>query len=558
MRIDLIEWGLPDDEAATEWPLGEKSTATISAAAASEAMAADRPGADYLLFWDKALGPPPIHSLSKIAEGGDVVHAGLSLGAGGQPPELDMIMADWSLFDPPDHVRCTSWRMSPRCCLVRVAMLRALGGLDPAFSSADGAFLEAGLRWQSAGAILWHDPSLLSNALAVPRTAPVVPLSDRYLLVLRHQKRVWARYVLTRRCLAGHPPWRERTAYRAALEAASARPAPAPAFWEWGERESPPEAPREEPRISVIIPTLGRYPYLPAALESIRRQTVRPVEVICVDQNPSAERRPEVYQPFDDLNVNVIWQDERGQSLARNTALAATTGDYIYMFDDDSVAAPDVIERHLELIRKYGADASTGVSYPPPPTDYSLPEGFRNPRVSQTFDTGNSLISRRALDVVGGLDRAYDRGVNTDVDFATRIYLGGMLIIHNPFASRVHYKAPIGGLRTYGAWWMNTASGWFGPFPAPTQVYYMNRFMTPRQRRERVILLSLNTMTRARSGPLGSRGSRRRSLAGMALFAAQWPLRFGRAWAAGRRLHRAGPIIPSPQSVADQTIPSRG
>lgn len=557
MRIDLIEWGPTDAGAGGEWNLGQRASGPISAAAASEAMAADRPGADYLLFWDKALGHPPAHSLSKLSEGGDVVHAGLLLGTAGQPPELDMIMADWSLIDPPSSIRCTSWRLSPRACLVRVAMLRALGGIDPAFSSAEAAFLEAGLRWQSAGAIIWHDPALLPNGPPGQGKAHEVRLADRYLFVLRHHKRVWARYVLTRRCLGGFAPWRERAAYQAALKAASAKQPPAPAFWEWAARGSPDVSSNGGARVSVIIPTLGRYPYLPAALESIRRQTVRPLEVICVDQNPPVDRRPEVYEPFEDLNLKVIWQDERGQSLARNTALAETTGDYIYMFDDDSIAAPDAIERHLELIRRHGADASTGVSFPPPPTDYSLPEGFRAPRVSQAFDTGNALIARRVLDKLGGLDRSYDRGVNTDIDFATRIYLNGMLIIHNPNASRVHYKAPIGGLRTYGSWWMNTVSGWFGPFPAPTQVYYMNRFMTPGQRRNRVALMSLTTMTRTPLSPYGARSLARRSLAGMAIFAAQWPIRYGRAWAAGRRLHRAGPIIPSPRLLSDQTIESR-
>src|SRR5207249_3985373 len=156
---------------------------------------------------------------------------------------------------------------------------------------------------------------------------------------------------------------------------------------------------------------------------------------------PSEVRQPESYLGYDDLNLRIIWQDEQGQSLARNTGLAAATSPYVFLLDDDSVAYDDLIEAHLRYVVNGRFQISTGVAYPPPPNEYQLPARFRYPRVAQTFDTGNSLLSLVTAKQLGGLDRNYDYGPGTDLDFGTRLYLVGQRIVHNPEAVRIHFKA---------------------------------------------------------------------------------------------------------------------
>jgi GT2 family glycosyltransferase len=546
LRVDLVLWEEAGHSPPERWPLGEQHRVPFAPAGAHGQIAGWlASGAEYLLFWDPRFAIPDPQLVLDLADSGDITHAGLYVGTRGLPHELDYVHGEWSLLDPDQMTRGTSWRVSLRCCLASTAVLRTLGQIDPAFESMDMAGLEAGLRWLRRGAIVWHDPRLLLPGASAPPLS--TPLRDRYLFLYRTYKEQWARYVCFRRCLTATGAFRELTAFREA-RAAAAVPAPARATWERpGYDTRGTEA--FTVRISVVIPTLGRYPYLPQALESLRQQSIRPLEVICVDQNPVDQRRPDLYEPFRDLDLKVIWQEERGQSLARNTGLAETSGDYVFLFDDDSIAAPDALEQHLRALLHYNADVSTGVSFPPPPQRYELPEAFSFLRVAQTFDSGNALLTRGALQAVGGFDRAYDHGVWTDTDLGTRLYLGGALILHNPRARRVHYKAPSGGLRTYGAWWAQSTVGLLRPFPAPTHLYYQQRFLTPRQRRERLLLL-------AATGLLPRQMRQTQSIAGRGLAAARaagllslLPLRIARARAEAELLLAAGPKIPEGQPL---------
>lgn len=104
---------------------------------------------------------------------------------------------------------------------------------------------------------------------------------------------------------------------------------------------------------SVVICayTEKRWRDLVAAVESLRRQTVCPTEVIVViDHNPTLLTRAQ--SELRDVVV-VENQEEHGLSGARNSGLAVATGEIIAFLDDDAVAEPTWLE---ELTRGY-ADA---------------------------------------------------------------------------------------------------------------------------------------------------------------------------------------------------------
>lgn len=542
MQVDLILWPSGTDRSGHSWSHGITLTLPTEPEQAAtllrEVLASTT--ASHVLFWDPALGQPSLERFGEWDnEAIDGVHGGLRVGTGGQPEALDYLISEWSWVDAPADRKSTNWRLSLRCSLLRVSALKEVGGLDPAFESLEGAGLELGYRLMKRGAVLWYEPSLVAEA--VPGRPPT--LTDTYVFVGRWFKGQWLTYLQSRRSLAGCSPFGEGAARKQAAERCARHPRSAQSG-----TVRRPESPQRRASVSAIIPTLGRYPYLPAALSSLAEQTVRPSEIIVVDQNAPDERNPSIYEPYEDLNLKVIWQDQRGQSLARNTAIAETSGDYVFLFDDDSVAQQDLIERHLRLREAYGAHASTGVSIPPPPAEYALPEEFRFSRIAQTFDSGNALLSREALELVGGFDRSYDHGVNTDMDFGTRLYLAGGLIVHNPAAVRVHYKAPMGGLRVYGGWWAHSNLGLARPFPPPTQMYYMLRYLTPRQRRERLlrfIALSLSGWEKKQSHARGSRVGR---VAQSLLTLPMMPYRVAKSYMQAKRLLQEGPRIPAPPS----------
>ena len=93
--------------------------------------------------------------------------------------------------------------------------------------------------------------------------------------------------------------------------------------------------------ISVIICayTEDRWNDLVAAVESVRRQTLPPSEIIVViDHNPALLKRAREHLP----GVVIVENTEaRGASGSRNSGLAVAKGRIIGCLDDDAVATPD-------------------------------------------------------------------------------------------------------------------------------------------------------------------------------------------------------------------------
>lgn len=90
------------------------------------------------------------------------------------------------------------------------------------------------------------------------------------------------------------------------------------------------------PKVSVIIPVYNQAPYLAECLDSVLAQSLREIEVVCVDDGSTdgSERMLDDYAKRD-LRVKVIHQSNAGVAAARNNGLAAATGEFIAFMDPD-------------------------------------------------------------------------------------------------------------------------------------------------------------------------------------------------------------------------------
>jgi glycosyltransferase involved in cell wall biosynthesis len=479
-QIDLLVWEGPPPA----WSAGGTTVLPRDLRQAGSVLDAHVAGttAPWLLLWDPALGDPDPDVIAELTDGRcDAWHAGLCMGLGGEPEEHDYIHPIWPLaLDAPVDVDAVSWRLSLAALLVRTDVFRTLGGLDRAFRGATGAGLELGRRWIDRGVVVMHTPRLIGGAVA--RSEPVLE-HDRFVFLRRLFGRKWVRYAAGRRAAAHARPDLVRSAMRSSAEACSLHPRPTGVGDVVTRR--PVEAPRD-PRVSVVLPTLGRYELLQPVLEQIRKQTLRPVEVIVVDQNDPEARDEALYESFADLDLRVIYQDQRGQWLARNAAVEAAVGDWIAFIDDDSEVGADFLEAHLEGLLRYDADLSTGASLAV--IGAPVPENYSFFRVADQWDSGNGMCHRRLFERFGLFDQQFDRQRRGDAEFGLRVQLGGGLVIHNPHAVRVHLKAQEGGLRTFGSLDGFRHRDRTTPLPLPSMVYYTKRYHSRRQVREDLMI----------------------------------------------------------------------
>lgn len=103
--------------------------------------------------------------------------------------------------------------------------------------------------------------------------------------------------------------------------------------------------------VDVVIPAHDAAAYLQVTLDSLQQQTLRPRQVIVVDDGSKddtagiAERHGAV----------CIRQAQAGPGAARNRGVAAATADYVAFLDADDWYALDKLERSIEHLQELGA-----------------------------------------------------------------------------------------------------------------------------------------------------------------------------------------------------------
>ena len=481
-NIDLVWLGPPDRSPA--WTLGKvrPTEATPDAIYARVQEGLPASNADAWLFWDSALGAPdPDCVRHAFARPGDVWHAGTRLAPRGWPGLMDAIASIWMLnADPDASLEATSWRISLRACLVRTMVLRQMGTVRPQFRSLDAAALELGHRYVTRGVLTRQVPGLVPKKAA--STTVNIPFADELRFVYYRFSKTWSRWAVLRGVLRGYvSPAGALAACREVYQ--EVRPAdPSP----YQHADAPTRKSTPVARVTALIPTVDRYPYLRTLLEQLRHQTVPPAEIIVVDQTARDRRQPGLFAEFGDLPLRVIYQNEPGQCTSRNAGLQLARGDYILFLDDDNEVEPTLIEAHLQNLERFRAEVSCGVSNEAGAGP--RPAYFSYIRASDVFPTNNTLIRKDALRRSGLFDLAYDRGQRADGDLGMRVYLAGALMVLNPGITVFHHHAPSGGLRTHKARVVTYASSrsrlTHRHLPSTTEVYLAQRYFTQAQLRE--------------------------------------------------------------------------
>jgi GT2 family glycosyltransferase len=94
---------------------------------------------------------------------------------------------------------------------------------------------------------------------------------------------------------------------------------------------------KSAPRISVIIPTLGRPEALQACLEALRRSDYESdrFEIIVVDDGSPASPNRVVHPFAEQLDIKMLKQENGGPASARNAGAGIARGELLAFTDDD-------------------------------------------------------------------------------------------------------------------------------------------------------------------------------------------------------------------------------
>lgn len=114
----------------------------------------------------------------------------------------------------------------------------------------------------------------------------------------------------------------------------------------------------KEAVVSIIAPCYNMEKYMGRLMESIIKQTYRPIEFILVDDGSNdksysvAENYREKFEVAE-ISYKVFHQENQGLGGAINTGLKLVTGEYICWLDADDYLEPTSVEERVEAFSEH-------------------------------------------------------------------------------------------------------------------------------------------------------------------------------------------------------------
>ena len=111
------------------------------------------------------------------------------------------------------------------------------------------------------------------------------------------------------------------------------------------------------PRVSVIIPVYNVAPYLRQCLDSVVNQTLRDIEIICVDDG-STDGSAAILAEYaaKDPRVKVLTREHTNAGAARNAGMAVATGEYLGFVDSDDWCDLTLFEKAYAKVKTDDAE----------------------------------------------------------------------------------------------------------------------------------------------------------------------------------------------------------
>ena len=199
------------------------------------------------------------------------------------------------------------------------------------------------------------------------------------------------------------------------------------------------------PRVSVVVCTYNGSRTIRDCLDGASRLAYPDYEVIVVDDG-SSDATAVIARQYD---CRLIQTENRGLASARNSGLAAATGDIIAYLDDDAHPDPDWLTYLAATFLRTGYAGVGGPNIAPPgdgPIAECVARAPGGPvhvlvtdREAEHIPGCNMAFRKSCLDAIGGFDPQF-RTAGDDVDVCWRLQERGWTLGFHPAAMVWHHR----------------------------------------------------------------------------------------------------------------------
>ena len=114
---------------------------------------------------------------------------------------------------------------------------------------------------------------------------------------------------------------------------------------------------KKQPKVSVVVPCYNVERYLPQCMDSIINQTLKDIEIICVNDG-STDSTLRILQKYaeKDKRIKIIDKANSGYGASMNKGFSEASGEYLGIVESDDWVEPDMFENLYNLAKSNDVD----------------------------------------------------------------------------------------------------------------------------------------------------------------------------------------------------------
>ena len=155
------------------------------------------------------------------------------------------------------------------------------------------------------------------------------------------------------------------------------------------------------PAVSVLVPVYNVERYLPECLDSLKAQTLKNIEFICINDG-STDRSLEILEAYakDDPRFRIIDKDNSGYGASMNRGLDEARGEYIGIVESDDFASPKMFATLYRFAKRHDCDLVKSNYFEYDGVSDTRLEPFIGLPYKKVFDPRNLLAAVRVLPII--------------------------------------------------------------------------------------------------------------------------------------------------------------
>ena len=159
--------------------------------------------------------------------------------------------------------------------------------------------------------------------------------------------------------------------------------------------------PPANPKVSILVPVCNTSKYLPQCLDSLVSQTLKNIEIICLNDG-STDESLDILKRYQaaDSRIRVVDKPNSGYGSTMNLGISLAKGEYVGIVESDDFAEKNMFKKLYRAARWHKCDIAKGSYFEHSEQGDAPQEPFKEFRYNRPFDPRENIWVTCVLPII--------------------------------------------------------------------------------------------------------------------------------------------------------------